>query len=102
WDGVLIRAAEGTPVTAAADGRVIFADWLRGYGLLLIVEHGDGYMSLYAFNQSLYKAVGEPVKAGDVISTVGRSGGRTQSSLYFGVRYAGRPVDPQSWLQKRG
>lgn len=102
WDGVLIKAAEGTPVTAAADGRVIFADWLRGYGLLLIVEHGGGYMSLYAFNQSLYKAVGEQVKAGEAISTVGRSGGRTQSSLYFGVRYAGRPVDPQNWLQKRG
>lgn len=102
WDGVLIKAAEGSPVIAAADGRVIFADWLRGYGLLLIVEHEDGYMSLYAFNQSLYKAVGERVKAGEVVSTVGHSGGRAQPSLYFGVRYAGRPVDPLGWLQKRG
>lgn len=102
WDGMLIRAAEGTPVNAAADGRVVFADWMRGYGLLLIVEHADGYMSLYAYNQSLYKQVGEPVKAGEMIATVGTSGGHSQASLYFGVRYAGRPVDPLGWLQKRG
>lgn len=102
WDGMLIKAEEGAPVNAAADGQVIFADWLRGYGLLLILDHGDGYMSLYAFNQSLYKAVGEHVAAGEMIATVGRSGGRAQPSLYFGVRYAGQPVDPLNWLQKRG
>lgn len=102
WDGMLIRAAEGTPVNAASDGRVVFADWMRGYGLLLILEHADGYMSLYAYNQSLYKQVGEQVKAGEMIATVGTSGGHAQASLYFGVRYAGRPVDPLGWLQKRG
>lgn len=101
WDGVVIKANEGTPVSASADGRVVFADWMRSYGLLLIVEHGNGYMTLYAFNQSLYKAVGEQVMAGEVIATVGRSGGHDQASLYFGVRQAGRPVDPLGWLQQR-
>lgn len=102
WDGVLIKAEEGAPVKAAADGRVVFADWMRGYGLLVIVEHDNDYMTLYAFNQSLYKAVGEPVATGEVIATVGRSGGRVGPSLYFGVRLAGHPVDPLGWLQRRG
>ncbi|TAN46758.1 MAG: peptidase M23 [Methylococcaceae bacterium] len=102
WDGVLIKAEEGAPVKAAADGRVVFADWMRGYGLLVIVEHDNDYMTLYAFNQSFYKAVGDQVTAGETIATVGRTGGRTGSSLYFGVRLAGRPVDPLGWLQRRG
>lgn len=102
WDGVLIKTREGEPVRAASAGRIVFADWLQGYGLLAIIDHGGGYMSLYAFNQSLYRAVGETVQAGDVISTVGRSGGRTQPALYFGVRHEGQPVDPVKWLKRRG
>lgn len=102
WDGVLIKTREGEPVRAAAAGRVVFADWLQGYGLLAIIDHGDGYMSLYAFNQSLYRNVGEAVQAGDVISTVGRSGGRNQPALYFGVRHTGQPIDPLKWLKRRG
>lgn len=101
-DGVVIRADEGTPVQAAAAGRVVFADWMRGYGLMLILQHNDGYMSLYAFNQALYKDVGDEVAAGETIATVGRSGGRRQAALYFGVRQAGNPVDPLQWLQPRG
>ncbi|HLF98767.1 MAG TPA: peptidoglycan DD-metalloendopeptidase family protein [Methylococcaceae bacterium] len=102
WDGVLIKTREGEPVRAASAGRVVFADWLQGYGLLAIIDHGDGYMSLYAFNQSLYRNVGEAVQAGDVISTVGRSGGRNQPALYFGVRHTGQPIDPLKWLKRRG
>lgn len=97
WDGMLIAAAEGTPVHAVASGDIAYAEWLSGYGLLTIVDHGDGYMSLYAFNQSLYKRVGDRVNAGDVIATVGTSGGRTESALYFGIREKGRPVDPAAW-----
>lgn len=99
WDGILIAAVEGTPVRAVAAGRVAFSDWLRGYGLLIIIDHGDGVMSLYAFNQSLFKAVGEPVAAGDVIAAVGDSGGRAEPSLYFGIRDQGRAVDPLPWCR---
>jgi septal ring factor EnvC (AmiA/AmiB activator) len=97
WGGVLIAAQEGAPVRAVSDGRVAFSDWLRGYGLLTIVDHGDGYMSLYAFNQSLYKNVGDRVGVGEVIATVGASGGRTEPGLYFGMRERGRPVNPLLW-----
>jgi septal ring factor EnvC (AmiA/AmiB activator) len=97
WGGIVIAAREGTPVRAVADGRVAFSDWLRGYGLLTIVDHGDGYMSLYAFNQSLYKNVQDRVNAGDVIATVGNSGGRTEPGLYFGIREKGKPVNPLLW-----
>lgn len=97
WDGVVIRAPEGTPVHAVAAGRVAYSDWLRGYGLLTIIDHGDGYMSLYAFNQSLYKNVGDWVQSGDIIATVGTSGGRTESGLYFGIREKGKPLNPMLW-----
>lgn len=100
WDGILIAAAEGTPVRAVAAGRIAYSDWLRGYGLLIIVDHGNGVMSLYAFNQSLFKAVGEPVAAGEVIATVGDSGGRAESGLYFGIREQGRAVDPLPWCRR--
>jgi septal ring factor EnvC (AmiA/AmiB activator) len=96
-DGILIAAEEGTPVRAVSSGRVAFADWLRGYGLLIIVDHGDGIMSLYAFNQSLYKSVGDPVSAGDIIATVGASGGHPEPGLYFGIREQGRVVNPMPW-----
>lgn len=99
WDGMLIAATEGTPVRAVAAGKIAFADWLRGYGLLTIIDHGDGYMSLYAFNQSLYKNVGDQVDAGEVIATVGTSGGRQDSALYFGIRDQGRPVNPMPWCR---
>ena len=100
WDGVLIAAAEGTPVRAVSAGRVAFSDWLRGYGLLTIIDHGNGVMSLYAFNQSIYKSVGDPVAAGDIIATVGASGGRTEPGLYFGIREQGRAVDPMPWCAR--
>lgn len=101
WDGVVIRAPEGTPVHAVAAGKVAYSDWLRGYGLLTIIDHGDGYMSLYAFNQSLYKNVGDWVKSGDIIATVGASGGRTESGLYFGIREKGKPLNPMLWCSRR-
>ena len=99
WDGVLIGAPEGAPVHAVASGRVAFSDWLRGYGLLTIVDHGDGYMSLYAFNQSLYKNVGEWVSAGEVVAEVGASGGQSEPGLYFGMREKGRPINPLAWCE---
>jgi septal ring factor EnvC (AmiA/AmiB activator) len=97
WDGVLIGAREGTPVRAVARGRIVFADWLRGYGLLTIVDHGGGHLSLYGFNQSLYKSVGDWVEAGDTIASVGASGGQSEPGLYFGVRENGRPINPLQW-----
>lgn len=100
WDGVLIAAKEGADIRAVNSGQIVFADWLRGYGLLIIIDHGHGYMTLYAFNQSLYKKVGEHVKAGAVIGAVGSSGGREESGLYFGIRINGKPVDPAIWLKK--
>lgn len=99
WDGMLIEAAEGTPVRAVAGGRVVFSDWLRGYGLLTIVDHGNGIMSLYAFNQSLYKSAGEEVAAGEPIAAVGASGGRNEPGLYFGMREQGKAIDPLPWCR---
>ncbi len=100
WDGVLIDAKEGTEIRAITSGKVTFSDWLRGYGLLIIIDHGKGYMSLYAFNQSLYRQVGDWVNVGDVIASVGQSGGRSHAGLYFGIRNNGRPIDPQQWCRK--
>ncbi len=100
WEGLLIPAKEGTEVGAIHHGRVVFADWFRGSGLLLILDHGDGYMSLYGHNQSLLREVGEWVAAGDAIATVGNSGGQQQSALYFEVRTDGQPTDPRSWCKK--
>jgi septal ring factor EnvC (AmiA/AmiB activator) len=96
----VISAREGADIHAVAAGKVVYADWLRGYGLMLIVDHGKGYMSLYAFNQSLHKSVGAQVKAGETLASVGRSGGRSQAALYFGIRSNGRPVDPEHWCRK--
>jgi septal ring factor EnvC (AmiA/AmiB activator) len=100
WDGVLINASEGMEIKAVTRGKIVYAEWLRGYGLLTIIDHGQGYMTLYAFNQSLYKRMGDSVEAGDVIASVGQSGGRTQAGLYFGIRNKGEPVDPLEWCQK--
>jgi septal ring factor EnvC (AmiA/AmiB activator) len=97
--GVLIVAAEGGEVHAVSHGRVVYADWLRGYGLLLIVDHGDGYLSLYGCNESLLKDVGDWVDANEVIATSGASGGRKTAGLYFELRHDGKPLDARAWLR---
>lgn len=99
WRGVLIDAPAGQPVRAIAYGRVVFANWLRGFGLLLIVDHGGGYMSLYAHNQALYAATGAWVKPGEVVATVGDSGGEAHPGLYFEIRHDGHPVNPARWCR---
>ena len=99
WQGVTIPAKEGTSVKAIHHGRVVYADWLRGSGLLMIIDHGDGYMSLYAHNQSLLREVGEWVTAGTPVSTVGNSGGQEQSALYFEIRHNGKPTNPANWCK---
>jgi septal ring factor EnvC (AmiA/AmiB activator) len=102
WDGLLIQGKEGAPVRAVAEGKVVFADWFRGYGLLLIVDHGKEVMTLYAFNQTLYKHKDDSVHAGDLIAAVGVSGGRDKPGLYFGVRRQGQPIDPHIWCSEQG
>lgn len=101
WKGLLIRARPGEEVRAVAPGRVVFADWLRGFGNLLILDHGDGYLSLYAYNEALLRQLGDRVSSGDPIAivggTVGSSGGSAQTGLYFEIRHQGRPIDPLSW-----
>ena len=99
WRGVVIGAEEGGDVKAIYRGRVAFADWLRGFGLLIIVDHGDGYMSLYGHNQSLAKGVGDWVERGEVIATVGNSGGQDASGLYFEIRHNGVPDNPLRWCR---
>jgi len=101
WQGVNIRAPEGTEVSAISHGRVAFSDWLRGFGLLIIIDHGDGYMSLYGGNQSLFKEVGDWVETGEVIASVGNSGGRQDSALYFEIRHNGKPGNPLKWCRNR-
>ncbi len=100
WQGMLIGAAEGEPVRAVHRGQVVFADYLRGHGLLVIVDHGGGYMSLYAHNQTLHKHVGDKVESGERIADVGQSGGRDAAALYFELRAKGEPIDPRQWLAK--
>ncbi len=100
WDGILIAAPEGTEVHAVADGKVVFAKWLKSYGYLMILEHGTDYMTLYAFNQSLFKRKHDAVRSGEIIAAVGQSGGRLQPGLYFAIRKQGVAVDPASWWQK--
>jgi len=102
WDGVLIGANAGSTVRAVHAGRVVFADWLRGSGLLLILDHGNGYLSLYGHNESLLKGAGDEVKAGEPIATVGTSGGQDMPALYFAIRQQGRPSDPALWCRAQG
>jgi septal ring factor EnvC (AmiA/AmiB activator) len=97
--GVWIAGKEGQPVRTIWHGRVAFANWLRGFGLLIIIDHGHGYMSLYGHNQSLYKEVGDWVNAGEVVATMGQSGGRTEVALYFEIRHQGVPQDPSTWCR---
>ncbi len=99
WDGVLLAGTQGTPVRAIYHGRVVYADWLSGLGLLTIIDHGDGYLSLYGHNERLFKEVGERVTAGDTIATLGDSGGRPSPGLYFEIRKAGHPIDPRPWFK---
>jgi septal ring factor EnvC (AmiA/AmiB activator) len=100
WQGITIPASEGTKVNAIHHGRVVYADWLRGSGLLLIIDHGEGFMSLYAHNESLMREVGEWVTAGTPISTVGNTGGEEKAALYFEIRHNGKPVDPSKWCKQ--
>ena len=99
WKGLFIRARQGQEVRAVGTGKVAFADWLRGFGNLLIVDHGDGFLSLYSNNESLYKQAGDPVQAGDVVATVGATGGQDEPGLYFELRRQGKPFDPMTWVK---
>jgi septal ring factor EnvC (AmiA/AmiB activator) len=99
WDGVLVATERGAPVRAVYGGRVVYADWLPGLGLLTIVDHGEGYMSLYGHNERIYKAVGERVNAGDTLGAAGDSGGSNRPELYFEIRKAGKAVDPRPWFK---
>jgi septal ring factor EnvC (AmiA/AmiB activator) len=98
---VFFRAPEGADVHAIAAGRVVFADWLRGFGNLLILDHGDGLLSVYGNNEALLAGVGERVEAGAVVAAVGNTGGNPDPGLYFEIRVQGRPVDPLSWVAAR-
>ena len=97
WKGLFIKAAEGNDVKTVADGRVVFADWMRGFGNMIIVDHGNGYMSLYGNNQAVLKSVGDEVNAGDAIASVGNSGGNESNGLYYELRRQSKPFDPMSW-----
>jgi septal ring factor EnvC (AmiA/AmiB activator) len=98
WKGLFIAAASGQDVKAIAAGRVVFADWLRGFGNLLIIDHGGDYMSLYGNNEALYKQVGDTIRGGEAIAQVGDSGGNSNSGLYFEMRYQGKAFDPLKWV----
>ena len=100
WRGLLIRAKPGQSVVATAPGTVVFSDWMRGFGNLLILDHGSNYLSVYANNESLYKSVGDKVRQGETIASVGSSGGEDEPGLYFELRYKGKPFDPSRWLAR--
>ena len=101
WNGVVLAAPRGREVRAVYHGRVIFADWLAGMGLLVIVDHGEGYMTLYGYNETLLKSPGDWVAPGDVIATVGDSGGQAQAGLYFELRQGTKPVNPRAWVSRQ-
>ncbi|MFN0300861.1 MAG: murein hydrolase activator EnvC family protein [Burkholderiales bacterium] len=101
WKGIFIRGAEGEEVRAVASGRIVFADWMRGFGNLLIVDHGDSYLTIYGNNESLLRRPGDAVRTGDAIATVGRTGGNDSAGLYFELRHQGRAIDPLSWVSLR-
>lgn len=99
--GLTIQADSGAEIKAVHGGRIVFADWLRGFGFMIIIDHGDGYMSLYGHNQTLRRQTGDWVNAGDVIATAGSTGGQERNALYFEIRHRGQPVDPISWIARR-
>ena len=101
WNGVVLAAPRGREVRAIYHGRIVFADWLAGMGLLVIVDHGEGFMTLYGYNETILKSTGEWVAPGDVIATVGDSGGQQQASLYFEIRQGTRPINPRRWITRR-
>lgn len=101
WKGLFIRAPLGTEVRAVAPGQIVFADWLRGFGNLMVIDHGDGYLSVYGNNESLLRNVGDTVAVGDSIASVGNTGGNEQTGLYFELRFQGRPFDPLKWIAAR-
>lgn len=101
WNGVVLGIEYGTPVHAVNRGRVIFSDWLQGYGFIIILDHGSGFMSLYGYNQNLLKDTGDWVNSGEVIATVGDSGGQPTSGLYFEIRRQGKPVNPKKWCSNK-
>ena len=101
WKGVFIKAAEGAEVKSVAAGKVVFADWLRGFGNLIIVDHGEGFLSVYGNNETLLQTAGQRVRAGEVIAQVGNTGGNPQAGLYFEMRFNGRPIDPLRWVAAR-
>lgn len=100
WEGMMIAAPEGNNVRAVHSGRVAYADWLRGFGLLIIIDHGQGYMTLYGHNQALFKEAGDWVESDEQIALVGSSGGRDRSGVYFGIRFKGKPVNPVKWCKR--
>ncbi|HEX8786800.1 MAG TPA: peptidoglycan DD-metalloendopeptidase family protein, partial [Telluria sp.] len=99
WRGMFIKAPEGTEVHAVAAGRVVFANWMRGWGNVIIVNHGGEYLSIYGFNQTLLKQAGDAVKAGEIIANAGSTGGNEESGLYFELRHLGKPIDPAGWVK---
>jgi septal ring factor EnvC (AmiA/AmiB activator) len=101
WNGVVLAAPRGREVRAVYHGRVVFADWLAGMGLLVIVDHGEGYMTLYGYNETTLKGAGDWVAPGDVLATVGDSGGRSETSLYFEIRKKTQPINPRQWVTRR-
>ncbi|MDB2331609.1 peptidoglycan DD-metalloendopeptidase family protein, partial [Alteromonas sp.] len=98
WKGVIFDGAEGDPVISIAPGRVLYADWLRGFGLVAIVDHGEGYMTVYGHNQALLKQAGDDIREGERLALVGRSGGQEYPNLYFEIRHKGKALNPSSWL----
>ena len=100
WRGILLRAATGTTVHSVASGTVVYANWLRGFGNLLIIDHGQQFLSVYGYNQSLLKQIGDEVKAGDTVALAGNTGGQMDSALYFEIRHRGQAVDPIQFLAR--
>lgn len=98
WKGIVIYGSVGSSVVAIHDAKVLYSDWLRGFGLVTVLDHGNGYMSLYGHNQALLKQAGETVTAGESIALLGQSGGQSRPNLYFEIRHKGKPVNPTSWL----
>ena len=98
---MLISSDYGDPVRAVSHGRVVFSDWLQGFGFITIIDHGNGYMSLYGHNESLFKQAGDWIEAGEVIATVGDSGGHASPAVYFEIRERGKPVNPAKWCSSK-